>query len=50
MAEDWFRAEVRAIVDDYLFMLAQELRREPYNKTEHRRALKPLLRAVRKVP
>lgn len=43
MAEDWSKAEVRAIVDDYLSMLAQELRHEPYNKTEHRRALKPLL-------
>lgn len=40
---DWSRAEVEAIVDDYLSMLASELAGTPYNKTAHRKALKPLL-------
>lgn len=40
---DWSRAEVEAIVDDYLSMLAAELAGTPYSKTAHRRALKPLL-------
>jgi hypothetical protein len=40
---DWSRAEVDAIVDDYLAMLASELAGTPYNKAAHRRALKPLL-------
>jgi len=40
---DWSRAEVDAIVDDYLGMLASELAGTPYNKAAHRRALKPLL-------
>ena len=36
---NWSRAEVEAIVDDYLAMLASELAGTPYNKTTHRRAL-----------
>ncbi|MCA3237321.1 MAG: DUF3883 domain-containing protein [Curvibacter sp.] len=36
---DWSRAEVEAIVDDYLAMLASELAGVPYNKTAHRQAL-----------
>lgn len=45
MSDDWSKAEVRAIVDDYLSMLAMELGRQPYSKTEHRRTLKPRLKA-----
>jgi hypothetical protein len=37
---DWSRAEVEAIVDDYLSMLASELSGTPYNKAAHRRALR----------
>lgn len=40
---DWSRAEVEAIVDDYLSMLASQFAGTPYNKAAHRRALKPLL-------
>lgn len=40
---DWSRAEVEAIVEDYLSMLASELAGTPYNKTAHRQVLKPLL-------
>ena len=36
---DWTRAEVEAIVADYLAMLALELSGSPYSKAEHRRAL-----------
>ncbi len=36
---DWSRAEVEAIVEDYLAMLALELSGSPYNKAEHRRTL-----------
>lgn len=43
MARDWSRLEVEATVADYFDMLAAELRGEPYNKSEHRRGLKPLL-------
>jgi hypothetical protein len=39
---DW--AEVRATVEDYLDMLAMELRGQPYNKADHRRRLLQLLR------
>ena len=42
--EDWSELEVEAIVADYFSMLEQELRGVPYNKSAHRRALKPLLR------
>ena len=41
--DDWNRAEVEAIVADYLSMLASELAGTPYNKAAHRRALRPLL-------
>lgn len=40
---DWNRSEVEAIVEDYLSMLASELAGTPYNKTAHRKALKPML-------
>ncbi len=36
---DWTEAENRAIVDDYLAMLALECAGKPYSKTEHRNAL-----------
>jgi hypothetical protein len=36
---DWTEAENRAIVDDYLVMLALESVGKPYSKTEHRNAL-----------
>lgn len=36
---DWSRAEVEAIVDDYLHMLTQELSGQQYNKSAHRKAL-----------
>jgi len=42
---DWSRAEVEAIVDDYLSMLASELAGTPYNKTAHRQTLQPLLQS-----
>lgn len=42
--ESWSAEEVEAIVADYLSMLEKELRRVPYNKTAHRKALRPLLR------
>jgi hypothetical protein len=38
-SEDWTEAENRAIVHDYLAMLALECAGKPYNKTEHRNAL-----------
>lgn len=39
----WTELEVEAVVADYFEMLAKELRGETFNKTEHRRRLKPLL-------
>lgn len=36
---DWTEAENRAIVDDYLDMLALECAGQPYSKTEHNKAL-----------
>jgi hypothetical protein len=36
---DWTEAENRAVVDDYLAMLALECAGQPYNKTEYRNAL-----------
>jgi hypothetical protein len=36
---DWTEAENRAIVNDYLVMLALECAGQPYSKTEHRNAL-----------
>ncbi len=44
MAEDWAPEEVAATVADYLAMLQQELRGEPYNKREHNRRLQSVLR------
>jgi hypothetical protein len=40
---DWTPQEVKLIVADYLAMLADELAGKPYNKSEHRRMLMPLL-------
>jgi hypothetical protein len=40
---DWSRFEVEATVAAYFRMLEAGLRGEPFNKTEHRRALLPLL-------
>lgn len=39
----WSETEVRAVVADYFAMLEKELRGVAYNKTGHRRALRPLL-------
>ncbi len=39
----WTELEVEATVADYFSMLAKELRGEPYNKSAHRAALRPLL-------
>src|SRR5436190_22135999 len=44
MAEDWSAEEVEATVSDYFGMLDQELRAQPYNKTEHRHRLLALLK------
>lgn len=41
---NWDEAEVRATVEDYLDMLAMELRGQPCNKADHRRRLLQLLR------
>lgn len=41
--EDWTRPEVEACVAAYLRMLMLELSGQTYSKTEHRRALLPLL-------
>ena len=40
---DWSRAEVEAIVADYLQMLTLELAGQSFNKSEHRRALQSKL-------
>lgn len=40
---DWTNTEVELIVADYFAMLEKELIGEDYNKTTHRRMLKPLL-------
>ena len=42
-ARDWTEQEVRLIVADYFAMLEAELNRENYKKSEHRKALIPLL-------
>ena len=42
-ARDWTEQEVRLIVADYFAMLEAELQGEPYKKSEHRKALIPLL-------
>jgi len=41
--EDWTDAEVTAVVEDYLQMLAAELAGRAYSKAEHRRRLRPRL-------
>lgn len=43
MPDSWSEAEIRAIVEDYFYMLACELRGEVYNKAEHRRGLMNIL-------
>jgi hypothetical protein len=44
MSDAWSRLEVEAaVVADYLHMPTLELAGQQYNKTEHRRALLPLL-------
>lgn len=43
MPSDWSFVEVEAVVADYVSMLMTELRREPLNKTVHRRALSQML-------
>ena len=43
MARDWSQQEVEAIVSDYLEMLTLEVKGKAFNKSEHRRMLKPLL-------
>ena len=43
MSEDWSKAEVTLIVDDYFSMFQQELERLKYNKTAHRKELLPKL-------
>lgn len=43
MSEDWSQQEVEVIVEDYLGMLALELRGQPYNKAERNRDLRMLL-------
>ena len=45
--DEWTPAEVSAIVDDYLAMLAAEAADQPYSKTEHRRVLMPKLKPRR---
>jgi hypothetical protein len=43
MPQNWSREEVEAAVADYFDMLAREVRREPFSKAEHNRALQPIL-------
>jgi hypothetical protein len=47
MAGDWTEAENRAIVDDYLVMLALECEGTSYSKTEHRNVLIELMGGTR---
>jgi len=44
MPDDWSREEVEATLTDYFSMLESELRGESYNKSEHNRLLRNLLR------
>lgn len=39
VSEAWSEAEVELVVTDYFDMLIHDLRRQPYNKSAHRRAL-----------
>ena len=41
--DTWSRVECEAIVADYIDMFSRECRREPFNKTEHRRVLQKKL-------
>ncbi len=43
MALDWTDIEIKLIVEDYFSMLRDELAGKSYSKTNHRRALLPLL-------
>lgn len=43
MAREWSLVENEATVADYLTMLKRYLRREPFNKADHHRALRALL-------
>jgi hypothetical protein len=43
LVQDWSPREVALIVADYFEMLRKELFGQPFNKTEHRRALQPQL-------
>lgn len=43
MPNDWSQYEVEIIVEDYLEMLASELRGQGYNKAERNRELQKLL-------
>lgn len=43
IGEDWSEEEVLATVEDYFDMLRAEAAGEPYNKSEHNRALRQLL-------
>ena len=45
MSEDWSQQEVEIIVEDYLMMLALEIRGQDYNKAERNRELQRLLPA-----
>lgn len=45
MADDWSQQEVEIVVEDYLGMLALELRGQNYNKAERNRELQKLLPA-----
>ena len=45
MSDDWSQQEVEIIVEDYLAMLALELRSQDYNKAERNRELQKLLPA-----
>jgi hypothetical protein len=44
MSESWSRLEIEAAVADYFAMLCKELRGESFNKAEHNRRLRMLLR------
>ena len=45
MSDDWSQQEVEIIIEDYLWMLASELRGQDYNKAERNRELQKLLPA-----
>lgn len=45
MAEDWTHEEVEIIVDEYFGMLTKELLDIPYNKSEVRKRILPLLKS-----